>query len=135
MIGYQWDGLHRFPAIYKHIELYDKFYVFDEKDINYPNVQLIHNFYFDYDKNISPSSKQDFFFIGTYMEKRMPKIEALLSVLDNLKMTYKVILVSNKEVVSINKNIQIVKQFISYEDYLNELKSSRICLDFLNYII
>jgi hypothetical protein len=132
MVGYQWDGLHRFPAIYKHIALYDKFYVFDEMDKNYPNVQLIHNFYFDNDVEFTTEIKQDFFFIGTYMEKRMPKINRLLEVLDHLNMTYQVKLLTNKTLNLDNKKIEVTNQIINNEDYLKVLKSSKICLDFLN---
>lgn len=132
IVGYQWDGLNRFPGIYRHIPLYDKFFVFDEKDKNYPNVILTHNFYFDYDDNLTRPIKQDFFFIGTYVKNRMPKIEALLSVLDEIKMTYKVVLVSNKPISTNNHKIIIQEQFIPYEEYLEDMKSSNICLDFLN---
>ena len=32
-VGYQWDGLERFPDIYKYIEYFDNFYVFDKNDL------------------------------------------------------------------------------------------------------
>ena len=32
-VGYQWDGLERFPDIYKYIDYFDDFYVFDKNDL------------------------------------------------------------------------------------------------------
>ena len=32
LVGYQWDGLERFPDIYKYIDYFDDFYVFDKND-------------------------------------------------------------------------------------------------------
>jgi len=132
IVGYQWDGLDRFPGIYNHIPFYDKFFVFDEKDKNYPNVSLTNNFYFDFNKSETSEIKQDFFFFGSFIKSRMTKIESLLNVLDNIQMTYKVVLVSKENLELDNKKIIIKNQFISYEDYLIELKASSICLDFLN---
>ncbi|MFA9289623.1 MAG: hypothetical protein ACEQSF_00145, partial [Solirubrobacteraceae bacterium] len=131
-IGYQWDGLHRFPVIYKHIAYYDKFYVFDEKDKNTQNVSLLNNFYFDYDAKQDDAIYQDFFFVGTYIKERMSKIESLLTVLDDLQMTYKVILLSNQSIKCNNSKIEITNKPLAYDDYLAYLKSSTICLDFLN---
>jgi hypothetical protein len=132
MVGYQWDGLHRFPAIYKHTPFYDKFFVFDSNDLSYPNVHLTTNFYFDYDVETKFEIKQDFFFIGTYMEKRMPKINQLLKVLDNLNMTYQVKLLTNSSINLDNKKIEVTNEIVNYNNYIEVLKSSKICLDFLN---
>ena len=33
LVGYQWDGLERFPDIYKYIDYFDDFYVFDKNDL------------------------------------------------------------------------------------------------------
>lgn len=32
-VGYQWDGLERYPDIYKYIDYFDDFYVFDKNDL------------------------------------------------------------------------------------------------------
>src|SRR5690606_13894459 len=36
MVAYQWDGLHRFPAVKPLIPYFDRFFVFDPKDLEKP---------------------------------------------------------------------------------------------------
>src|SRR5690606_15206362 len=52
LVAYQWDGLKRFPEVFKRIPLFDRFFVFDKYDYeayksSYENISLTTNFYFD----------------------------------------------------------------------------------------
>ena len=66
LIGYQWDGLHRFPAIYQYLDLFNRFYVFDKKDLKYKNHTFLPltNFYFELknDQQLQPEITSDLFF-------------------------------------------------------------------------
>lgn len=55
-VAFQWDGIHRFPAVFETIDLFDKFYVFDKNDFDefknqYANLHFIDNFYSDVEPN------------------------------------------------------------------------------------
>lgn len=72
IIGYQWDGLDRFPAVYDKIQFFDPFFVFDKKDIAADKrCRAITNFYFDHLFGEPESPDTDVYFIGSYVESRM----------------------------------------------------------------
>ncbi|HEY9560942.1 MAG TPA: hypothetical protein VIR29_09170, partial [Anseongella sp.] len=45
IVGYQWDGLRRFPNVRKCMDYFDRFFVFDPNDIADENVLPLTNFY------------------------------------------------------------------------------------------
>ena len=53
IVAYQWDGLHRFPAVYSCIHLFDRFFIFDKEDLKTKKYDVLPltNFYFDFDIN------------------------------------------------------------------------------------
>src|SRR5690606_593948 len=57
-IGYQWDGLNRFPEVYKRISLFDRFFVFDPDDARSPSMLPVTNFYTN-SFNVGPSEKHE----------------------------------------------------------------------------
>src|SRR5690606_10201535 len=72
IIGYQWDGLDRFPAVYDIIRFFDQFFVFDKKDIAVDKrCKPITNFYFDHLFGQEEIPNTDVYFIGSYVESRM----------------------------------------------------------------
>lgn len=83
-IGYQWDGIERYPEIFEYLDFFDDFFVFDERDIQkYPqyHFQLTHNFYFDYPiENIEDKkAKNDgFYFVGGYNASRQDETKRLI---------------------------------------------------------
>ena len=53
VVGYQWDGLDRFPKVFEVIPLFERFFVFDPNDVpkykaQFPNLLSCTNFYFDF---------------------------------------------------------------------------------------
>lgn len=72
IIGYQWDGLDRFPAVYDKIRFFDQFFVFDKKDLAVDKrCKSITNFYFDHLFGQEEIRNTDVYFIGSYVESRM----------------------------------------------------------------
>src|SRR5690606_31508460 len=80
-IGYQWDGLNRFPEVYKRIGLFDRFFVFDPKDVRYPSMLPITNFYTN-SFNVGHSKKQesDVYYVGTYMERGASQLDEIIAL-------------------------------------------------------
>ena len=138
-IAYQWDGLHRFPAIYSCIHLFDRFFVFDKIDLGYKKKNLLPltNFYCDYDKEIIPQEtcENDVFFIGSFIHKRMNKIQNFIEfgLKLNLKLDVNVFytLESDKEKYPI-KGLKYINEHMTYENNIKQLKKSKIVIDFLN---
>jgi hypothetical protein len=84
--AFQWDGLDLFPKIRDTISLFDRFFVFDPKDVDYPHTTGITNFYFDNTvlKTNTESTSYDLYFIGVYIEERMDFIISFLEKINAL---------------------------------------------------
>jgi len=137
MVGYQWDGLHRFPAVYATIKYFDRFFVFDDKDLAYSEKLLpLTNFYFDFDEKTPQSSyKYDVFFVGSFIRKRMQQISNLANFLVGKKYIPKIMIYCEPPSFSEkfpNQNIEYIFEHLSYERNIATLKNSRIVMDFLN---
>ena len=142
MISYQWDGVRRYPYIKKHIDLYDRFFVFEKDDVKlFPerNLKTLTNFYFDFDKESIKTEDltSDVFFIGSFVKERQSIIENITKKIVELGF------VSDTNILWLNKNKAVpensaeIKYFlenIPYEEALKKLKKSRAILDFLNTV-
>jgi len=132
--AYQWDGMDRFPAAYKKINLFDRFFIFDKTD-HKKNEKLIPitNFYFD--DILARGNVMDAYFLGTYMESRIDIIVRLSKKLKNigLKISVNLIVKSPKKLRNIDLGIiNIINKPISFEENIVNSSKSRIILDFVN---
>lgn len=139
MAGYQWDGLHRFPAIYPLIPFFDQFYVFDKSDLHQNVFQFypITNFYFDDDQNENQNHEieYDLFFVGTLIERRMKNIKRLNKKCKKLGLKPFINLYcqnpKDKEAYD-DQGYHFIHEHMSYEENIKNVKRSGILLDFLN---
>lgn len=89
-IGYQWDGLERFPDVFSKICFFDDFFVFDPADIqkyHQYDLHLITNFYFDYiQKNQKANQNKNglpkAYFVGSHLDQRTPTLLKMLNCLN-----------------------------------------------------
>ncbi len=141
LIGYQWDGINVFPKVKKSIPLFDRFYVFDPKDVVTKNVLGITNFYFDSKilNNIPAKNvkKFDLYFLGIYSQDRMEYIQEFFSKIDKLKINFKCeLLAENKNNILPKhlkcKGITFIDQKFTYEETLNKNHHAKILVDFVN---
>lgn len=136
MIGYQWDGLNRFPSITKYIPLFDKFYVFDAKDLNNKNTLPTTNFFFDIaNQQVNIPNKEEAYFIGSYIPERMNHIVDLKNILNNNNIKDNIILYTNStsERKDILKNGLIhISKFINYRENLNHTLKASVLIDMHN---
>lgn len=137
-IAYQWDGLNRYPEVFKTITKFDKFYVFDTEDYQkyhsiYPNLQLTHNFFFEDDdtsENNNKEENRDIFYVGSYIEDRMDDIIYIVENLEKLNVSMDIRLAYWKKNNFDNKNIVSFKTLMDFSEYLKLVKSSKVLLDF-----
>ncbi|KDN12386.1 hypothetical protein SALWKB12_1474 [Snodgrassella communis] len=142
-IGYQWNGIKRFPKTIPTIGLFDRFFVFDPMDLNnpeYSQYQLngISNFYFD--KHLPqaiPHSNSIAYFVGLHVDSRITTIEACANALIqngvnlnfNIKFrpseAYKTTLYSCRQINAIPENI-------TFEDNLQHINMADILIDIIN---
>lgn len=131
IIGYQWDGLNRFPDIEKYIPKFDRFFVFDPKDVK-DNLLPLTNFYFEENTEL-PSSENSIFFVGTYLKERFVPLKKLSEKLIKLDYSTQIFIrTSDKKVIRENKNsgINFIQELMSYEENQNRFKKARVVIDF-----
>lgn len=113
MVGYQWDGLSRFPEVNSRIKKFDDFYVFDANDLandQYKNFHLkgITNFYFDMYKPTHVQKKgTEAYFIGCHFEARVNTINRCVQILSELEVDINFIIPTN--------NPKNIKQYDNHE--------------------
>ena len=134
--AYQWDGLDRYPLVYKRIDLFDRFFVFDVNDLSKSEKLLpLTNFYFD-DIPIS-EDKTDVYFVGTYMKNRIDLLLKLARKCKELGLTTSI----NLNICSAQKAeklkeepITIITKPISFTQNIINVSKSKIILDFANNV-
>lgn len=135
--AYQWDGLDRFPLAKEYIEDFDRFFVFDIRDLEkHPKCLPITNFYFD-DLMDSAPIKTDVFFVGTFMKNRINEIVKLCTFFKSLNLRTKILLQAKnnfKVRKFLKSGIEFIKKPLSFKENMEGLKQARIVLDFKNDI-
>lgn len=137
MVAYQWDGLLIFRDAPERIKYFDRFFVFDPKDLDFNSSLLpTTNFYFDYPKNTSLSiCKKSIYFFGTFINFRMKIIAdftRLISSFGYQPMIY--ILANHRDNISpyLDSGIIFLKEGISYKKNIESASEAEILVDFLN---
>jgi hypothetical protein len=136
-IAYQWDGLDRFPQIYDSINIFDRFFVFDNSDLNKTphNTLTTTNFAFDYSQRTNHKSEYDIFYIGSVGGKRIKTIKHFINQTREFNHHNKFLIhYTNKEdCIETNLNeIEYTDSHITYEENLSYVNRSNIIFDLLN---
>ena len=138
MVNYQWDGMHRFPAIWQQVDIFDRFYVFDYADLNHLNHHFLPltNFYFDHDLNHTSSNDADFYFIGSHIPERDSMIAAFgqYAKQKNWRLDFS-ISCTHENMADYRKiyptdNIKLITELTDYEHNLNKAKHAKVLMDF-----
>lgn len=137
IVGYQWDGLHRFPEVFQTIEYFDRFFVFDKDDYQkyknqYSNLMLCDNFYFDYPSTEIKikNNRKKIYYIGSYIKSRFDSIVYFIDILSQYEVDLNIILWGKNNSNIRNKNIIFTRDRISMYDNLKSVQKSDIILDF-----
>ena len=79
VVAYQWDGLARFPKVFKVINQFERFFVFDLEDYHlykdcYPNLLPCTNFYFDIPEEEATVNSKEVLYVGVYIKDRIQSL-------------------------------------------------------------
>jgi len=137
LIAYQWDGLDRFPQIYDSINIFDRFFVFDNSDLH----KISHtaftttNFAFDYFKPLNSEKEYDVFYIGSIGGKRINTIKTFIKKTRefNQKSKFLIHYTYKEDCIETNLNeIEYTNSHITYEENISYVNKSNIIFDLLN---
>ncbi|MFV0201296.1 hypothetical protein OBJ99_10665 [Empedobacter falsenii] len=129
LVGYQWDGMNRYPDIYKKITFFDKFYCFNPIDCK-DKIEFATNFYFDYSTH--PLNKEifDVIYIGFFTAKRY---DILLKISEHLpnKRLYLNLKTQNKQEAEqmTSSSINAIDNTFSYNEMMVKNTQSKALLD------
>lgn len=144
-IAYQWNGLHRFPDTFRSINLFDRFFVFDQNDLVHPDYNVynlcgITNFYFDM-HSPQPIVHEGCiaYFVGLHFEDRIEVLLKYAKALEqlNLCLNFNIRLLSkdkNQKSLYQGSKIKLIKQDIQYEENIYFLNQSDLLIDIVNPI-
>lgn len=134
-VGYQWDGMQRFPLAEKTIQYFDNFFVFDNNDVKkYHNIEHINNFYFDY-LHTKKIIKQDIFFVGTFMRDRINELLHLSLIFKNSGLKNNINIICNKSKYYKKYGafpVNFTKSGMNFKDSILNTQQSKVILDFQN---
>ncbi|MFB2120563.1 MULTISPECIES: hypothetical protein [Parapedobacter] len=131
-IGYQWDGLSRFPEVYKRINLFDRFFVFDPKDAQHPAMLPITNFYTNsFDVEPSEKHKSDVYYVGTYMKRRASQLEEIITTLQARGLSVRYHICKSRKRKPCFKHLDTTRKDLTYGENLRFAFNSKILLDVL----
>ena len=138
LVGYQWDGLGRFPRSKELINLFDRFFVFDKADQKrFPTAIATDNFYFDY-LHEDFKHKNDIYFVGTYMKDRMNEIFQLSAIFSklNLRADLRVVCNSENKLNKCKKSpyLNCSMKGITFEESIRKMNEGSVLLDFQNSV-
>ncbi|NGM63274.1 hypothetical protein G5B30_15300 [Sphingobacterium sp. SGG-5] len=130
LIGYQWDGLQRFPEVIDYIDLFDRFFVFDAEDLaSKTDLLPLTNFFIE--KNIPESSERSAYFIASYDEHRFELIKKLKTIFDHEDVDSQLYLVSSedKQIQNIQNAGLPVEKPLTYQENIHRVEKASILVD------
>lgn len=134
MIGYQWDGLHKFPNIYSYIELFDRFFVFESGDLAVPGVLPITNFYpesWAAGDLLDLEFKSDVFYSGSYSPSRLEPLHIIRDQCEYLGYDFRYSLYYRRK-KALKYHLSTTDKAIPYSDNLKYTFNTHVILDLLS---
>lgn len=131
--NYQFDGLHRFPAIREKMALFDRFYAFDPDDIAYGqgNVLPATNFYFE--SSVPSVPDTDCYFIGIHLPERVEPICRFAEYVASAGLQADLNIIARQRLKSKTYPVavKIHSDFIGFAENRQRAEKSRVLLDFV----
>ncbi len=132
-VGYQWDGMDRYPDAKKYVDYFDIFYVFDKEDVNEKQIATT-NFYFD-DLSMNSSPIYDVCFVGSKLEERLPIINKLSDIFQSLSLKTSLnIIDGNKQGLRVINGVNFRRDVFDFKQNIELVLSSKIILDLQNSV-
>lgn len=132
MVGYQWDGLDRYPNAYEYINLFDRFFVFDAKDLQVKGVLPTTNFYptiINPEKCVNKEMTSDVFFTGSFHRERMEVLCEIVTKCKAAGLNVHCHLFAKRKYSSLNYCVPVSRHLFKYEENIRYALNTKILLD------
>ena len=135
VVAYQWDGLARFPKVFKIISQFVRFFVFDLEDYHlykdrYPNLLPCTNFYFDIPEEEVTFNSKEVLYVGAYMKDRIQSLIRVVDALSQYDLTLNINLFYGRKTPPFSHpHLSFFSKGISYAENLKTTKKTAILLD------
>ena len=135
VVAYQWDGLARFPKVFKVINHFQRFFVFDLEDYHryryqYPNLLPCTNFYFDMPEESVSVNENEVLYVGAYMKDRIQSLIRVVDALSQYNLNLNINLFYGRKTPPISHlHLSFISKGISYAENLKITKKAAVILD------
>ena len=135
VVAYQWDGLARFPKVFKVITHFQRFFVFDLEDYHryryqYPNLLPCTNFYFDMPEESVSVNENEVLYVGVYIKDRIQSLIRVVNALSKYDLTLNVnLFYGRKTSPFFHPHITFFSKGLNYAQYLTLTKKATLLLD------
>lgn len=135
VVAYQWDGLARFPKVFKVINQFERFFVFDLEDYyhyryQYPNLLPCTNFYFDMPEESVSVNENEVLYVGAYMKDRIQSLIRVVDALSQYNLTLNInLFYGRKTSPFFHPHITFFSKGLNYAQYLTLTKKAAVLLD------
>ncbi|WP_304287947.1 hypothetical protein [Capnocytophaga leadbetteri] len=135
VVAYQWDGLARFPKVFKVINHFQRFFVFDLEDYHryryqHPNLLSCSNFYFDIPEESIPVNKNEVLYVGVYIKDRIQSLIRVVNALSQYDLTLNINLFYGRKTPPFSHpHITFFSKGLNYTQYLTLTKKATVLLD------
>ena len=130
VVAYQWDGLARFPKVFKVITHFQRFFVFDLEDYHryryqYPNLLPCTNFYFDMPEESVSVNENEVLYVGVYIKDRIQSLIRVVNALSQYDLTLNVNLFYGRKTPPFSHpHLSFFSKGISYAENLKTTKKA-----------
>lgn len=135
VVAYQWDGLARFPKVFKVIKHFQRFFVFDLDDYHlykdrYANLLPCTNFYFDIPEEEATVNSKEVLYVGAYMKDRIQSLIRVVDALSQYDLKLNINLFYGRKTPPFSHpHLSFFSKGISYAENLKTTKKAAILLD------
>jgi hypothetical protein len=135
VVAYQWDGLTRFPKVFKVITHFQRFFVFDLEDYHryryqYPNLLPCTNFYFDMPEESVSVNENEVLYVGVYIKDRIQSLIRVVNALSQYDLTLNInLFYGRKTPPFFHPHITFFSKGLNYAQYLTLTKKATLLLD------
>jgi hypothetical protein len=135
VVAYQWDGLARFPKVFRVLPLFERFFVFDPEDFHlykkqYSNILPCTNFYIDIpQKNVTPQEKE-VLYVGMYISDRQQSLLRIVNELSKYNLNLNINLFYGRRTVPFSHSrVTFTTKGMNFQEYLSLAQRTTILLD------
>lgn len=135
VVAYQWDGLARFPKVFRVLPLFERFFVFDPEDYHlykkqYPNIFPCTNFYIDIPQKNVTSQEREVLYVGMYISDRQQSLLRIVNELSEYNLNLNInLFYGSRTVPFFHSKVTFTTKGMNFQEYLSLAQKTTILLD------